>query len=64
MELATLFALIKGKAADLGTAADDGIDHFVVYGRHGLGVALEVFGAEGLEDLIDCGHGPTPPSPG
>ena len=64
MELATFFALIKGKAAGLGTASDDGIDHFAVYGRHGLGVAFEVFGAEGLEDLIDGGHGLGPPSPG
>jgi hypothetical protein len=34
-----------------------------VYFRHDLGVAFEVLGAKGSEDLIDCGHGPAPPSP-
>jgi len=63
MELATLFTLIKGDTTDLGTTANDRIDDFAVYMRHEVGVALEVFGAEGSEDLIDCGHGRVPPSP-
>jgi hypothetical protein len=63
MELATLLALIKGDTADFGVTADDGIDDFAVYFRHDLGVAFEVLGAKGSEDLIDCGHGPVPPSP-
>jgi hypothetical protein len=31
--------------------------------RHEMGVALQVLGAEGLEDLIDGGHGRVPPLP-
>jgi hypothetical protein len=34
-----------------------------VYFRHNLGIAFQVLGAEGSEDLIDCGHGPSPPLP-
>jgi hypothetical protein len=30
--------------------------------RHDLGIALQVLRAKGSEDLIDCGHGPSPPS--
>ena len=63
MELAAAFALIKGDTTGLGATGDDGINDFAVCLRHGLGVAFEVFGAEGLEDLINCGHGPNPPSP-
>jgi hypothetical protein len=63
MELATLFALVKCEATGLSTTADDGIDNFAVCLRHGLGVAFQVFGAKGSEDLIDCGHGRVPPSP-
>ena len=63
MELATLFTLIKGDTTELGTTANDGIDDFAVYFRHNLGIAFQVLGAEGSEDLIDCGHGPSPPSP-
>jgi len=63
MELATLLALIKGDTTSLGATADDGMDDFAVYFRHDLGVAFEVFGAKGSEDLIDCGHGRVPPSP-
>jgi len=61
MELATLLALIKGDTTSLGATADDGINDFAVYIRHDLGVAFQVLGAEGSEDLIDCGHGPIPP---
>jgi hypothetical protein len=63
MELATLLALIKGDTTELGATADDGINDFAVYIRHDLGVAFQVLRAEGSEDLIDCGHGPTPPLP-
>jgi hypothetical protein len=63
MELATLLALVKGNAVDFGTTADDGIDDFAVYFRHNLGIALQVLGAEGSKNLIDCGHGPIPPLP-
>jgi hypothetical protein len=63
MELATIFALVKGEAAGFGTTADDGTDNSAVCFRHELGVALEVFGAKGPEDLIDFCHGPSPPSP-
>jgi hypothetical protein len=31
--------------------------------RHEVEIALQVLGAEGLEDLIDCGHSPSPPLP-
>jgi hypothetical protein len=63
MELATLLALIKGDTTSLGTTADDGIKDFAVYFRHDLGIAFQVIGAEGSEDLIDCGHGRVPPLP-
>jgi len=63
MELATLLALVKGEAADFGATADDGMDDVAVYFRHDLGVAFEVLGAKGSEDLIDCGHGQVPPLP-
>ena len=63
MELATFFALVKGNAVDFGATADDGINDFAVYFRHYLGIAFQVLGAEGSENLIDCGHGPTPPLP-
>jgi hypothetical protein len=63
MELATLLALIKGETTGFGTTANDGVDDFAVCFRHDLGIALQVLGAEGSEDLIDCGHGPAPPSP-
>jgi hypothetical protein len=63
MELATLLALIKGDTTSLGTTADDGINDFAVYFRHNLGIAFQVLRAEGSEDLIDCGHGPSPPLP-
>jgi hypothetical protein len=61
MELPTLLALVKGNAVDLGATGDDGIDDFAVSFRHELGIALQILGAEGSEDLIDWGHGPTPP---
>ena len=63
MELATLLALIKGDTTSLGATANDGIDDFAVCFRHEMGVAFQVLRAEGPEDLIDCGHGPTPPLP-
>ncbi len=63
MGFAAGFALVKGNAADFGTAGDDSINDLAVDFRHDLGVAFEVLGAEGAEDLIDCGHGPAPPSP-
>jgi hypothetical protein len=62
MNLATFFALVKGEAANFGATADDGIDDFAVGFRHDLGIALQVLRAKGSEDLIDCGHGPSPPS--
>jgi hypothetical protein len=34
-----------------------------VYLRHNLGIAFQVLGAKGSEDLIDRGHGLGPPSP-
>jgi len=63
VELATLFALVKGNAIDFGATADDGIDDFSVSIRHDLGIAFQVLGAKGSEDLIDRGHGLGPPSP-
>jgi len=63
MELATLLALIKGEATSLGATGDDGINDLVVCFRHEMGIALQVLGGEGLEDLIDCGHGSSPPLP-
>jgi hypothetical protein len=63
MELATLFTLVEGNATDLGATGDDGIDDFSVCMRHGLGIAFQVLGAKGSEDLIDRGHGLSPPSP-
>ena len=63
MDLAALFALIEGEAAGFGATADDGIDDFAVCVRYGLGVAFQVFRAKGSEDLIDGGHGLTPPLP-
>jgi hypothetical protein len=63
MELATLFTLVEGNAVELGATANDGINDFAVYRRHDVGVAFEVLGGEGSEDLIDCGHGLGPPSP-
>jgi hypothetical protein len=62
MDRATFFALVKGEAAGFGATVDDGIDDFAVCFRHDLGVAFQVLRAEGPEDLIDCGHGPVPPS--
>jgi hypothetical protein len=64
VELATVFALVKGNAAEFGATTDDGIDDFAVWLRHELGVAFQVLRAEGSEDLIDGGHGLVPPSPG
>jgi hypothetical protein len=61
MEFATLLALIKGETTSLGATGDDGIHDFAVCFRHEMGIALQVLGAEGLEDLIDCGHGLGPP---
>ena len=63
MELTTLLSLIRGDTTSLGATADDGINDFAVYFRHNLGITFQVFGAKGSEDLIDCGHGPVPPSP-
>jgi len=63
MELATAFALIKGDTTSLGATGDDGLDDFAVCFRHDLGIAFQVLGAEGSEDLIDWGHGPSPPLP-
>ena len=63
VELATFFALIKGNAVDLGATGGDGLDDFAVCFRHDLGIAFQVLGAEGSEDLIDWGHGPSPPLP-
>jgi hypothetical protein len=63
MELATLFTLVEGNATDFGATGDDGIDDFTVYLRHNLGIAFQVLGAKGSEDLIDRGHGLGPPSP-
>jgi hypothetical protein len=34
-----------------------------VYFRHSLAVAPQVLGTEGSKDLIDGGHGLSPPSP-
>lgn len=63
MELATLFTLVEGNAADLGATGDDGIDDFTVPLRHDLGIPFQVLRTKGSEDLIDCGHGLGPPSP-
>jgi len=63
MEFAALLALIKGDTTGLGATGDDGIDDLAVCFRHEMGVALQILGAESLEDLIDCGHGRVPPSP-
>jgi len=63
MELATLLALVKGNATGFGATAGDGINDFAVCFRHDLGVAFQVLRGEGPEDLINCGHGPVPPSP-
>jgi len=62
MGCAAALALVKGYAAGFGTTTDDGIDGFEVCFRHQVGVALEVFGAEGAKDFIDGGHGRVPPS--
>ena len=62
MDRSTFFALVKGETAGFGATADDGLDDFAVCFRHDLGVAFQVLGAEGLEDLIDWGHGLVPPS--
>jgi len=63
MGLATTFTLIKSETTGFGATVDDGVNDFAVRFRHDLGIALQVLGAEGSEDLIDCGHGPAPPSP-
>jgi len=63
VELATFFALIDSHPIGLGAAGDDGIDDFTVDRRHGLGIAFEVLGTKGSEDLIDGCHGLAPPSP-
>ena len=63
MELAAAFALIKGETTEFGATGDDSINDLAVCFRHEMGVALQVLGAEGLEDLIDCGHGRVPPLP-
>ena len=60
--LSAFFALVEGQAAGFSAAADDGIDGFEVCFRHQVGVALEVFRAEGAKDFIDGGHGRIPPS--
>lgn len=64
VELATFLALIKGPAIDLGATGEDGFDDFAVCFRHDLGIAFQVVGAEGSEDVIDGGHGLSPPLPG
>jgi hypothetical protein len=63
MELATIFALIKGETTGLGATVDNGVNDFAMDFRHDLGIAFQVLGAEGSEDLIDRGHGLAPPSP-
>jgi hypothetical protein len=61
MDLTAFFTLVKGEATGFGATIDDGINDLAVCFRHEMGVALQVLGAEGLEDLIDCGHGLVPP---
>jgi hypothetical protein len=61
MALGAGFALVEGNAAAFGATGNHRIDDFAVSFRHGLGVALEVFGAEGAKDVIDGGHGRVPP---
>jgi hypothetical protein len=63
MDFATLLAFIKGETTSLGATGDDGINDLAVCIRHDLGIAFQVLRAEGSEDLIDCGHGPSPPLP-
>ncbi len=62
MGRAPFFALINGDSTGFGATSDDGIDDPAVCIRHKMGVALEVLGGKGPEDLIDCGHGRVPPS--
>jgi hypothetical protein len=63
MELATCFALIENHSRGLGATGDHGIDDLAMCFRDGLGVALEVLGTKGSEDLIDGGHSLGPPLP-
>ena len=62
MGVAAGFALVEGQAAGFGAAGNYRIEDFAVDFRHAGGVTFEVLGAEGLEDLIEGGHGPVPPS--
>jgi hypothetical protein len=61
MGFATLLTLIKGETTSLGATGDDGIDDLAVCFRDEMGIALQVLGAEGSEDLIDGGHSRVPP---
>jgi hypothetical protein len=61
MELAALLALIEGDPTSLGATGEDGIDDLAVCIGHSLGKAFQILGAERSEDLINCGHGLSPP---
>jgi hypothetical protein len=63
MGLAAFFTLVEDQTAGFGTTADDGPDDLAVYFRYSLIIALQVLGTKGSKDLIDGGHGLSPPSP-
>jgi hypothetical protein len=61
MELAAGVALIEGDPTSLGATGDDGIDGLAVGMRDFEGEALQILEAERSENLIDGGHGLSPP---
>jgi len=63
MELAAGVTLVEGNSQSLGAAGEDSMNDLAVCLRDSLGETFEVFGAEISEDLINCGHGPSPPLP-
>lgn len=56
MGTTTVLTRIAGAACLLGAAFYDGVDHLVVLSGHVIAKALDIFGAEGPEDLTDGGH--------
>ena len=63
MDLTALLALIEGDPTCFGAAGDEGINDLTVGIGHGLGETFQILGAKGSEDLIEGGHGPSPPLP-
>src|SRR5690625_2325936 len=50
----TIIAL-KGRSASLfGAAFDDGINHLMMFPRHGVAKTFDVFGAELAENIIEA----------